>query len=141
MRASKHLNANICAHLFDEKNGAFFDGTKTGRLTFSEMGNSLAILCGAAQERKRVIAEKLVNGSLEKCELPARFFKYEALCECGDYANYIIKDIDVTCFKMLKKDATTFWETEEGERAFKYAGSLSHAWSSFAVRYYRKFEV
>lgn len=46
--------------------------------------------------------------------------------------------IDGKYLAMIRQGATTFWEVEEGEKAFGYAGSLCHAWSSIHTWYYGK---
>lgn len=140
-QSAMQLNEAIRKNLFDEKKGAFRSGIMNGCHTYSELGNSLTILCGAAGESSRRIAENLISGSFEKIGLATRYFKYEALCAVGGYEEYILCDIDKACFTMLREGATTFWETEIGQTDFINAGSLSHAWTSFAVRYYRKFVV
>jgi hypothetical protein len=37
---------------------------------------------------------------------------------------------------MIKEGATTFWEVEEGQKAFGYAGSLCHGWGAMPIIYY-----
>jgi hypothetical protein len=39
---------------------------------------------------------------------------------------------------MLKKGATSFWETIKGEADFDGAGSLCHGWSGLPIYYYDK---
>jgi hypothetical protein len=47
-----------------------------------------------------------------------------------------LEDIDRRWGKMLEAGATTFWETEDGYKAFNGAGSLCHGWSAIPVYYY-----
>ena len=68
-----------------------------------------------------------------------RTFFYDALLSFGDtYKNYILQDIETRYLSMLKKGATTFWETEKGAEDFGGAGSLCHGWSALPVYYLSK---
>lgn len=49
---------------------------------------------------------------------------------------YAREYIDDKFQKMIDAGATTFWEVEDGEKAFCDAGSLCHAWSSIHTWYY-----
>ena len=49
---------------------------------------------------------------------------------------YAREYIDAQYSAMLQQGATTFWEVDEGEKAFENAGSLCHAWSSIHAWYY-----
>ena len=49
---------------------------------------------------------------------------------------YAREYIDAQYSAMLRQGATTFWEVDEGEKAFASAGSLCHAWSSIHAWYY-----
>ena len=40
---------------------------------------------------------------------------------------------------MLNEGATTFWETDKGERDFSNAGSLCHGWSAFPAYLYIRY--
>ena len=52
------------------------------------------------------------------------------------YKDHILADIDRRYKRMLDAGATSFWETEKGDRDFDLAGSLSHGWSAMPVYYY-----
>ena len=105
---------------------------------YSELGNSLAVLCGAADARSRaVIAKCLTSDSgWTKITLSMKCFLYDALLVCGDYAGYVLRDIDVVYGRMLDAGATSVWETEKGEADFGGAGSLCHGWSALPVYYF-----
>ncbi len=109
--------------------------------SYSELGNSLAILCGAADERsKKLIAERLTGeNDWTKITLSMKCFIYDALLKCGAYKKYIMSDIDDVYGKMLASGATSVWETERGEEDFDGAGSLCHGWSAMPVYYYHIF--
>ena len=55
------------------------------------------------------------------------------------YINKKQEDIKKKYSYMLKKRATTFWETEKGWKDFDNAGSLCHGWSAIPVYYIIKF--
>ena len=132
------------AELNNAINRYFFDGeqiiykTYENRGHISELGNALAILCGAAKNCEVQIAEKLTQNRMISCSLSLRCFVYDALLQANrkKYTGYILKDIESRYKKMLDERATTFWETEEGANAFGGAGSLCHGWSAMPVYYY-----
>jgi hypothetical protein len=67
-------------------------------------------------------------------------FKYDALLKIDEkkYGNYVLSDIEKKFGDMLKKGATSFWETIKGEADFDGAGSLCHGWSGLPIYYYDK---
>ena len=67
-------------------------------------------------------------------------FFYDALLSIDkNNKEWIIEDIKKKYSYMLKKRATTFWETEKGWKDFDNAGSLCHGWSAIPVYYIIKF--
>lgn len=123
----------------------FYDGESVKNSTLDDrksiLVNALAILCGAVEgEAARRLAEKLTDpaSGWTPATLSMVCFLYDALLKVDKekYRSYILKDIENKYQKMLDAGATSFWETEEGERAFDNAGSLCHAWSSMPVYYY-----
>lgn len=66
-------------------------------------------------------------------------FSYDALLQTDFalYRQYIMDDIDSRYGRMLERNAASFRETEDGERAFDGAGSLCHGWSAMPIYYYR----
>jgi hypothetical protein len=106
---------------------------------YCELGNGLAILCGAATgaDAEKICKKLVSDHDWTKITLSMKCFKYDALLAVNKekYRNYILEDIRVTYGKMLDAGATTFWETEEGESAFDNAGSLCHGWSALPVYY------
>ena len=58
-----------------------------------------------------------------------------------NYQKFILNDIDIVYKKMLDAGATTFWETELGEKDFDNAGSLCHGWSALPIYYYHLFKI
>lgn len=123
----------------------FYDGESVKNSTLDDrksiLVNALAILCDAVEgEAARRLAEKLTDpaSGWTPATLSMVCFLYDALLKVDKekYRSYILKDIENKYQKMLDAGATSFWETEEGERAFDNAGSLCHAWSSMPVYYY-----
>ena len=53
-------------------------------------------------------------------------------CECQELPTERIR---------CRAGATTFWETELGEKDFDNAGSLCHGWSALPIYYYHLFKV
>lgn len=105
----------------------------------TQLVNALAILCGAAQgDMAQQIAEKLAQGSYMPETLSMLCFTYDALlmADREKYKDHILADIDRRYKRMLDAGATSFWETEKGDRDFDLAGSLSHGWSAMPVYYY-----
>ena len=110
---------------------------------YSELGNALAILCGAADDDSaRRICELLSddNSELVKITLSMKCFKYDALLniDSNKYSPYVLSDIRRIYKTMLDFGSTTVWETELGEADFGKAGSLCHGWSALPIYYIHK---
>ncbi len=105
----------------------------------TELGCSVAILCGAADEASRFkICDTIVSGEMPvPTTLSMRMFKYDALLTYGGekYRPYILSEIDRVYGYMLNCGATSFWETELGAHDFDSAGSLCHGWSAIPILY------
>ena len=112
--------------------------------SFSILGNSLAILCGAATQKEATRIAEIMKGEneLTPISLSMKLFEFDALL-CADPNNkeWILNDIDRVYKKMLDDGATTFYETEEGWKAFDDAGSLCHGWSAIPIYYYHLFGI
>ena len=104
-----------------------------------ELGNAIAVLSGAAFEKKNEIIDKLASGTLQKASLAMKCYLYDALLLAGDkYNQVIIDDILRDYGYMLDKGATSFWESLEGEKQYGGAGSLCHVWSATPIIYLKK---
>ena len=132
------LNKNIREKFYNPKTGLYID--TLGRETYSELTNSLAVLCGASSGGEaEEICEKLTSSSLPvPISLSMICFKYDALIMVDEdrYKDYIIKNIEEKYEPMIQSGATSFWETEMGEKDFDNAGSLCHGWSAMPVYYF-----
>ena len=140
---SNEINNIIDRRFFNKNENAYVMYENTS--SFSELGNALAVLCGAASELKaKNICEQLVGGNnWTKITLSMKCFKYDALLKMDvkKYQAYILDDIKSVYNKMLKTGATTFWETEKGESDFNNAGSLCHGWAAMPVYYFHIFNL
>ena len=69
-------------------------------------------------------------------------FKYEALLQDPEhYASLVFRTVAEDYGFMLRRGATSFWETVEGADAFSKAGSLCHGWSAVPAYLYLKYIV
>ena len=106
---------------------------------FSELGNSLAVLCGAANEDiSNELCDKLVEETRwTPITLSMKCFKYDALLKINKdkYKDYIISDIKKVYQPMIE-NGNTVWETIKGQSDFNNAGSLCHGWSALPVYYF-----
>ncbi|GHU97787.1 alpha-rhamnosidase [Clostridia bacterium] len=132
------INAAANARFWRRERGlydTFGDGTH-----YSELVNALAVLSGAAvSERADKICAALTSDRMIKSTISMKCFTYDALIKTDKkkYREYILQDIDARYKLMSDAGATSFWETEKGEKAFDNAGSLCHGWSAAPVYYYR----
>ena len=119
--------------LFDENDGLFRFGIGNGLKT--ELGNAFAVLIGLGDNR--TVNALKGNARLVCATLSTKGFVYDALLKKDrNAAEFILNDIREKYGYMLKKGATSFWETEKGESDFGGAGSLCHGWSAMPIYYY-----
>ena len=132
------LNRSILDYFHFEETGLFADRMEAR--SYSVLGNSLAILCGACEKEKaRAICEKLISDeALTPISLSMKCFLYDALLmtDFEKYRTYILSDIEKCYRPMLEYGVGTVWETEKGEVDFNRAGSLCHGWSAIPIYYY-----
>ena len=120
---------------YDEEKG-LYRATTQGKPFYTTLGNSLAVLCGFGGEK---LTESILHSD---CIIPITLsmstFLYEALLKVNGqkYKEFILSDIDRKYSTMLKKGATTFWETEDGAAALCDTGTLCHGWSAMPIYYY-----
>lgn len=132
------LNDKILEVFYDSERQLFVN--RAGEHKYSELVNSLAILCGAAKGETAAKIAQIMAGEneLTNATLSMVCFKYDALLMINKdkYKDYVLNDIRVKYKKMLDLGATSFWETEKGEADFSNAGSLCHGWSAMPVYYF-----
>ncbi len=125
---------------YDKAAGLYCAGTAQRGL-YTELGNSLAILAGVAtgDVKEEVAGHLCGENAMVPATLSMRGFKYDALLAAdGDYAAFVLEDIERIYGRMLALGATSFWETEKGEADFDGAGSLCHGWSAIPVYYFHR---
>ena len=133
------VRENINKMFYDREKGVYIMRTDGPHIT--ELGNSLAILCGATdKEKAENIAAKLADkdSGLVGISLSMACFKYDALLKADreKYKDYVLGTIEEIYKKMLDEGSTTVWETTVGQSDFGNAGSLCHGWSAMPVYYY-----
>jgi len=136
--SANKLNSAIKNTFFDSKRKLFKD--RNEKISYSVLGNSLAILANAACETEEAsLAEKLCSDTtLTPVSLSMRCFLNDALLKIDKkkYAPIILKDIERIYTPMVEAGIGTVWETELGESDFSNAGSLCHGWSALPIYYY-----
>ena len=143
LREAEEMNAAIL-DTFSVEGTVALSCRPHGDEGFSELGNSLAILCGAVKGEDAVkLAEMIAdrgNNGMVYVSLSMMCFKYDALLKVDreKYADYVIEDIERVYTPMIDFGSTTVWECEEGPDAFLLAGSLCHGWSAMPIYYYHK---
>jgi len=138
----KNLQKQTNKTFYNKKDRLYF--MSNSNKSYSVLGNSLAILSGVASSKKRdYIADQIINNKeLIPVTLSMKCFPYDALLKVSKkHKKFILKDIDTVYEKMLNAGATTFWETELGEKDFDNAGSLCHGWSALPIYYYHLFKI
>lgn len=101
----------------------------------SQLGNAMALLIGLGD--LRTVKALKEDKTLIPASLSMLTFVYDALiARDTEYKEYILADIRQKYGQMLAADATSFWETIDGESAFGGAGSLCHGWSAIPIYYY-----
>ena len=132
------LNASIEKTFYDKESRLFRD--RNGKVTYSILGNSIAILCGACTgEAAEEICEKMTGDhALTPVSLSMKCFFYDALLKVDfqRYRTFILDDIEKYYRPMVDYGVGTVWETELGESDFNRAGSLCHGWSALPIYYY-----
>ncbi len=128
------VKAGIRRELYDAKKGLF--RVRNGENLYTALGNSLAVIAGVGE--KEVIDRIITDPDVVPITLSMNTFLYDAmLATDGEkYKHFVLKDIDYKYGNMLKKGATTFWETEEGAAALGDTGSLCHGWAAMPIYYY-----
>ena len=138
---AEKLNGCIRREFFDENAKVFFD--RPTHTTRSQLGNALAVLCGAViGEEAAAVAEKLrTDAQMTPVSLSMSCFKYDAWMkiDAEKYRDTIFGEIRSKYLPMIDAGSTTVWETEVGESDFDRAGSLCHGWSAIPIYYYHRY--
>lgn len=135
---SDELNQNIRETFYSQENEVFYDFTDYS--SYSQLGNSLAILCGAASNSDALkICERLIDDrGMTPVTVSMSCFKYEAWLKTNKalYREKVLEDIENIYTPMIEFGSSTVWETADGESDFDNAGSLCHGWSALPIYYY-----
>ena len=109
---------------------------------YSQLGNSLAVLCGAIRgaDARNVCLRMLSDPNMTPISLSMICFKYDAWrkVDAAYFTPEILRDIERIYTPMIQFGSTTVWETELGEKDFDNAGSLCHGWSALPIYYYHQ---
>ncbi len=132
------LNSHITKIFWDDTTGICYNLAE--HKAYSQLGNALAILCGAVTgEKAKALCERmLTDHEMTPISLSMVCFKYDAWLKVDRerFASVILADIEKTYAPMIEFGSTTVWETELGESDFANAGSLCHGWSALPIYYY-----
>ena len=135
---AEELNKHIYTVFYDASTELCYDYPE--HKAYSQLGNSLAILCGAIKdaEAATICAKLFTDKNMTPVSLSMLCFKYDACLKIDKkrYAPLVLEDIENIYTPMIEFGSTTVWETELGESDFDNAGSLCHGWSALPIYYY-----
>ena len=142
----KALNQAIADKFYNPETKLFESYEEINRGIYTVLTQSLAMLCGAAEgmDTSVMLEAMATNGKttvgidLVPNTLSMNAFRFDALIAVDKekYAPIILAELDRDYLYMLRRGATTFWETILGADDFGDAGSLCHGWSALPVYYY-----
>ena len=142
----KALNRAIADKFYNPETKLFESYEEINRGIYTVLTQSLAMLCGAADhvdtavmlEAMATNGKTTVGIDLVPNTLSMNAFRFDALLAVDrkKYAPIILAELDKDYLYMLRRGATTFWETIVGADDFGDAGSLCHGWSALPVYYY-----
>ena len=142
----KVLNGAIAKVFYNPETKLFESFDVIHRGWYTVLTQSLAMLCGAASgvDTDVMLRAMATNGrtdvgiELVPNTLSMNAFRFDALLAVDKekYAPIILDELDRDYLYMLRRGATTFWETIIGADDFGDAGSLCHGWSALPVYYY-----
>ncbi len=107
---------------------------------FAELTQALALITSSmpsaiSTDLRAKLAQK--DNGMVKTTLSQCLYKFEALLQDKEtYGSTVFTQISDYWSKMLYGGATSFWETEQGQADFDYAGSLCHGWSATPAYFY-----
>ena len=132
------VREGIRKHLFDAERGLY--KIADDRTLVGQLGNALAVLCGAAAGKiaEDICEKAIADAEMTPVSVSMQCFLFDALLQVDriKYAPYILERIEQTYRPMVERGIGTVWETERGEADFGNAGSLCHGWSAMPIYYY-----
>lgn len=105
----------------------------------AQLVQSLALICGFCPDEESLRKDLAKDKTMIPVTLSASVFKYDALLKDEKYLEEVLDEIAEIWGGMLKKGATTFFETAKGADDFNGSGSLCHGWSSVPAYIFRKY--
>ena len=140
METKKVLDARINDLFWDAERGAYVSYVRKNgeKLHYAELTNALLVYADAVDDaRTDLVLSHFEKRDLLPVTLSHSIFKYEAMLRRPEkYTRWVFDDVAEVWGKQLYNNATTFYETEEGSKAFGRAGSLCHAWSAIPAYLY-----
>lgn len=143
---AKIIRSNVKKTFFCEKDGLFRSFCNRHIDKYSVLTNALCLLSGCCDGTDKSNILRILSSNGKDCgelnvvanTLSMNCFRFDALLKEDEkkYKDVILDEIDRTYLKMLRENATSFWETEGGEAEFSRAGSLCHGWSALPIYYY-----
>jgi tRNA A37 threonylcarbamoyladenosine modification protein TsaB len=136
------LDARMNELFWDAEHGVYASFVKAGeRYHYAELTNALIVYADACPaEHEDSVLAALAAKTMLPVTLSHSIFKYESLLRRpAQYAKAVFDEIADVFGKMLYNNATTFYETVDGARAFGNAGSLCHAWSAIPTYLYHAY--
>lgn len=131
----KSLKQKIIKEFYNSER-KLIDFYKNGNM-FSALINSLAVSLDVVPNKEITIHHILNDKDVVQPTLAMKYFLYDALLKTDkSFDRFILEDIRRTYKKMLDEGATSFFETELGEKDFDGAGSLCHGWSGAIPIYF-----
>lgn len=131
------LKKRINEEFFDKEEGLYCFSKDLKK--YSVLVNSLCLLYDVTpiKFKESILLRIMHDKSLDQPTLSMKAFFYDAILKTKpEFKDFVIEDIRKTYKKMLDDGATTFYETELGEKDFHGAGSLCHGWSAIVINYY-----
>jgi len=134
-KAANKIAGAFHSFFWDDKKQLYASFVRNGiKSNYAQLTQSLAVIENVYPDikTKKLLCKKIIeDNSLVKAELSSLLFVYEALLKTDiNYLTFVLNDIRDKFGGMIKKGATSLWETINGAEAFSRAGSLCHGWSS-----------
>ncbi|MBE6658706.1 MAG: hypothetical protein E7604_09705 [Ruminococcaceae bacterium] len=136
------LDARMNALFWDAEHGVYASFVKgSERYHYAELTNALIVYTDACPaDKEDSVLAALAAKTMLPVTLSHSIFKYESLLRRPDkYAKAVFDEIADVFGTMLYNNATTFYETVDGARAFSNAGSLCHGWSAIPTYLYHAY--
>ena len=132
---AQRINNRIIDVFWDKSLGICYN--RPEHTLYSQLGNSLAILCGAVsgQDAYQLCERIMVDSEMAPITISMQCFKYDAWLKTDKekYAAVVLQDIEKNYKVMMDYGSTTVWELESMDGP---ADSLCHGWSALPIYYY-----